>query len=176
MPVSNTVTVTGSSASFDVNASGSGFGIFSSYSTYASEALSFTGSTATGMGSFSLSLDTSFGDLVFSGTDTIAASTGGYFFVGSEALSFVFGSDTLSFASGGFIDGSSNFASLSSDLDHFYSSITSINGLVTLADSVSSAAATDVASNVAQIVNAAAPTVTGGATTNSGAQFTFLMS
>ncbi len=177
MPVTiNVPTVTGSSASFDVSASGSGFGIFSSYSAYASEALSFTGSTTTGVGSFSLSLDTSFGDLVFSGTDTIAASTGGYTFVGSETLSFVFGSDTLSYATGTLSAVGTTYAPLTADLDNFYSSITSINGSVTLADSVAAAAATDVASNVAQILNAAAPTVTGGSVSHNGVEFTFLKS
>ena len=174
MPVSNTVSVTGSSAFFDVNASGSGFGIFSSYSAYASEAVSYTGSTTAGMGSFSLALDTSFGNLVFSGTDTINASTAGYTFSASDSLSFVTGSDTLTFATGTFSGGSS-LSSFATDLNSFYSSITTINSAVSLSDSVASAAASDVASDVAIIVNAATPTVAGGTTSSSadGVQFHF---
>ncbi len=174
MPVSNTVTVTGSTGSFDVHASGSGFGIFSSYSAYASEAVTFNGSTTAGTGSFGLSLDTSFGDLVFSGTDTIGASTGGYSFTVSDALSFVTGSDTLTFATGS-ITGGSSLASFSSDLNMFYSAVTTINSSVLLSDSVASAAAADFASDVAIIVSAATPTVTGGTSsvTQQGVQFNF---
>lgn len=176
MPVSNTVTVTGSSASFDVTASGSGFGIFSSYSTYASQAFNYasSGAAVTGSGSFSLALDTSFGNLVFSGTDTIGASGSNYTFVGSETLSFVSGGDTLSFATGTINDAGSSLSGLSADLNNFYSSITSINSVVTLADSVSAAASADVASDVAVIVNAITPTVAGAAQiTQQGVQFHF---
>ncbi len=177
MPVSSSVTITGSSADFVVSASGSGFGIFSSYSTYASEALSCpSGSPVTGSGSFALSLDTSFGDLVFSGTDTIGASGAGYAFTGSESLAFVFGSDTLSFSTDS-VSASGSLASLQGDINSFYSSITTINSILTLSDTVSAAAASNVASDFAQILAAASPTVAGASasiTTNDGATFHFI--
>lgn len=175
MPVSiNTVTVTGSTASFDVQASGSGFGIFSSYSTYASEAFSYTGSTTAGTGSFGLSLDTSFGDLVFSGTDTIGATASSYSFVGSETLAFVSGSDTLTFATGTFSGGTS-LGSMSNDLNSFYSAITTLNSVVSLSDSVASAAAADIASDVAVVIGAVSPTLPGAAASvvQNGVQFNF---
>lgn len=174
MAVTNVATVTGSSGSFDVNASGSGFGIFSSYSAYASEAVTYgSNSAVNGTGSFGLSLDTSFGSLVFSGTDTIGAANGAYSFTGSEALSFVTGSDTLTFATGS-ISGGSSLSSLSSDLNNFYSSITSLNSVAVLSDSVAAAAAADVASDVALIVSGVTPTIAGGSqVTQQGVQFHF---
>ena len=174
MPVSvNTVSVTGSSAFFDVQASGSGFGIFSSYSTYASEAFSYTGSSTAGTGSFGLTLDTPFGNLVFTGTDTISATASAYSVMGSENLSFVIGKDTLSSLSGGFATSGSTFTQLGGDLNDFY---TAVKPIIALADTVASAAAADIASDVMTILTAGTPTIVGGTgttVTQQGVQFNF---
>lgn len=170
MPVLNTVSVTGPSAFFDVNASGSGFGVFSSYSVHASEAFICNGSTTAGTGSFVLTLDSPFGNLVFSGTDTISATASAYSVVGSENLSFVIGSDTLS---GGFATAGSTFTQLGGELNDFY---TAVKPIIALADTVASAVASDISKDVMTVFSAATPTVVGGTDTTMtqhGVQFNF---
>ena len=173
MPLTNFVTVTGSTAAFDIHASGSGFGIFSSYSAFASEAFSFNGTTTSGTGTVGLTLDTPYGDLVFTGTDTIGATASSYTVVGSEKLSFVFGSDTLDTLSGTYSFSGTTFTQLGGDLNAFYQDVKPI---LALADSTAGAAAADLKTDVEIIFTAGTPSVPGGSgasVTQNGIHFNF---
>ena len=162
MPVStNTVSITGSSADFVVAAHNSGFGIFSSYSIYASQALAFgTPGHITGAGSLDLKLDTSFGDLVFSGTDTVGVVNNDYSLTLSDTLSISFGSQTFQLASGSITDAGSSLSGLQHDLDVAYSASIALEGAANMADTVAGSAIGDILSDAYTIIHAS--TVPGG--------------
>ena len=162
MPVStNTVSITGSSADFVVAAHNSGFGIFSSYSIYASQALSFgTPGQIDGAGSLNLTLDTQFGNLVFSGTDTVGVSNNDYSLTLSDSLSISIGSETFQLATGSLTDAGSGLAGLQHDLDVAYSAAVAIQTASNLVDTVAGSAIGDILSDAYTVIHAS--TVPGG--------------
>lgn len=90
-----TATIHGGSAGLLVSASGS-FGFLGSYSSFISEQAHFGSGSFSTIGSTYLDLKTGLGDLIFTGSDTISASSSGFVFGGSSGVEFVFGTDTIS--------------------------------------------------------------------------------
>ena len=162
MPVStNTVSITGSSADFVVAANNSGFGIFSSYSIYASQALNFgTPGQINGAGSLNITLDTSFGDLVFTGTDTVGVMNNDYSLTLSDSLSISIGSESFHLASGSITDVGSSLSGLQNDLNVLYSSAVALETASNLVDTVAGSTIGDVLTDFYSIIHAS--TVPGG--------------